>query len=203
MAARRIGAILLSAMLAWLPASSVCSAAEPATSRARNEVSQTDSEGASLAASELTLTFEEEWSNAMIYADRSMSLGVLSLAQGLATLGLGVYGIVVGVGMLFPVEIGALGRSALGAGLCALGGSIAWFGVGFSFIVGVFGYAFLLNRQQLAEFGQAQGWTRQRSLVLPEDPAAEVLVKPADAIEDWIRILTGSEPVQTMNAPLL
>jgi hypothetical protein len=146
---------------------------------------------------------EEEWSNAMIYADRSFLLGIPSLAYGLAILGAGVYVVILGAELLFPVEMGALGRSMLGVELCILGGSTAWFGVGFSFLVGVFGYAYLMNRQQLADFGKAQGWNRQRSLVLPEDPTAAVLVKPTDAIEDWIRILTGSEAVQTLNGPLL
>ena len=91
MTARRIGVILLSAMLSWLPASSACSAAEAANSPAGQEVSQVNSESTSLAASVQMLTLEEEWSNAMIYADRSMPLGVLSLAQGLAILGVGVY----------------------------------------------------------------------------------------------------------------
>jgi hypothetical protein len=203
MAARHVGAILLSVMIVWLPASTVCSAAQAATSSTESEGSQLGSQGTSSVAAELPLTLEEEWSNAMIYADRDLLLGLSSLACGLTILGAGVYAVILGAGLLLPVEMGALGRSVLGAELCILGGSTAWFGFRFSLIVGVLGYAYLMNWQQLSEFGKVQGWNRQRSLVLPENPAVEVLVKPTDAIEDWIRILTGTEPVQTLNAPLL
>jgi|GEM_PF-3079302 len=134
------------------------------------------------------LTLEQEWSNAMLYTDFILeSMGLLGGAV-LAPI-LTIYGFAVGVDLLFPIEVGAFGRSALGIGLCAFTGAISLDVLRWSVLAGFFSASWVVYRLQLAALGREQGWTRDPVLVEPEHPDEDVLIKPDVYIVQYLDLL--------------
>ena len=136
------------------------------------------SQDASVVTIDYPLTAEEEWSNAMIHADRLVVELALGTAEGAGALGLFVWAVIAGFDMLLSLEEPGMLRA--GTGLVMIFGGTLWARAAVLW-VGLAGIQLSMSVEQRAELlalGRSREWERQNEIIYPEDPDAGVRVDP-------------------------